>query len=353
MVQRYSLEELANHCDAEIVGDKTVTISGVCSLGEATPSDISFLANDRYSDAMRTTKAAAICVAPLESYPEGKNFLVSSDPSRVFQKIAELVMQDRGPTAFQGIHPTAVIHETASVDPTAQIGPYCVIDGEVTIGANTQILSHTVIGPRSNVGSDCMIYQNVAIREDTSIGDRVTIQPGAVIGSCGFGFTTGKDGKHTPLSQIGSVRIEDDAAIGANTAIDRARFETTTIGNNTQIDNLVQIGHNVSIGKQTIVVSQSGIAGSTTIGNQVILGGQSGIVGHVKICDGAIITSRGGVSKSIEKPGIYRGEPVEPIGEFSKTKVHIRRLGTYAEKIKALEEKLKMLEEEHLPLAEK
>lgn len=354
MEQRYSLEELAEHTGATIVGDKNFTVTGVKSLSEAGSSDISFLANERYIDAMRTSRAGAICIAPMDSYPEGKNFLVSTDPSRIFQSVAELISKHARSSHFEGIHETAIIHETAKIAPTANIGPYCVIDGHVTVGDNTTILAHTSIGPRCTIGTDCMIYQHVSLREDTVIGNGVTIQPGAVIGSCGFGFTTDKTGKHHSLAQIGNVTIEDAVAIGANTTIDRARFDTTKIGTNTQIDNLVQIGHNVSIGKQTIVVSQSGIAGSTSIGNQVILGGQSGVVGHVKICDGAIVTSRGGVSKSLTKPGVYRGEPVEPIKEYSKTKVHIRRLSKYREEIEQLKQKLEaLMQESNPPLAEK
>ncbi|HPE84710.1 MAG TPA: UDP-3-O-(3-hydroxymyristoyl)glucosamine N-acyltransferase, partial [Chlamydiales bacterium] len=191
--------------------------------------------------------------------------------------------------------------------------------------------------------ANCTIYPHVTIRERSQIGNRVTIQPGAVIGSCGYGYTMDAKGHHNKLEQIGNVIIEDDVEIGANTTIDRARFKSTRIGRGTKLDNLVQIGHNVSLGEDNLIISQSGIAGSAKTGRHVFMGGQGGIVGHVDITDNVQIATRGGVSKDIKTSGIYGGGPVMPMKEFNTMQVHIRKLSSYAKRLKELEIQLASL----------
>jgi len=342
----YTLEELAELTQSKLVGEKEKTVGSVNTLDKAEKEDVSFLANPRYLDAMKQSNAGVICVEPMDSLPEGKNYLLCTNPSRTFQIIAELLLGDmKKTTFFEGIHPSAVVHETARIGEGVTIGPNVVIDANVQVGENTKILANVSVGPHTKIGSNCLFYQNVSIRENTIIGDRVVLQPGAVIGSCGFGFTTDKTGKHHKLAQLGNVIIEDDVEIGANTTIDRARFQSTIIGRGAQIDNLVQIAHNVQVGDDSVIVAQSGIAGSTKIGRRVFLGGQTGIVGHIELCDGTMIASKGGVSKSITKPGLYRGEPVQPIDKFSREKIHIRRIGKYYQQIQELEKKLEKLQE--------
>jgi UDP-3-O-[3-hydroxymyristoyl] glucosamine N-acyltransferase len=197
-----------------------------------------------------------------------------------------------------------------------------------------------------SVGSGCLFYPHVIIREKCTIGNRVILQPGAVIGSCGFGFTTDALGKHTKLDQLGTVIIEDDVEVGANTTIDRARFKSTIIAKGTKIDNLVQIGHNVHIGPDNIIVSQTGIAGSTKTGKNNVFGGQTGIVGHLEIADYVMIATRGGVSKSILKAGKYAGSPVMGLSEYNRQQVYLRKIETYIEQIETLETRLQKLEEE-------
>lgn len=346
MTRAFSLSELAEKTSTTLVGDPEATISGVSGLESAQSNEASFLANERYIDAMKQSRAGVICLPRTTHLPEGKNVLLCDDPSRTFQQIAELVLAENAqPTHFSGIHPSAVIHPSAQIDPSAIIAPHVTIDAHAQIGPNVTLLSNVSIGPHVTIGENTILYPNVTIREGTVIGKRVTIQPGAVIGSCGFGFTTDEKGKHTMLKQLGNVVIEDDVGIGANTAIDRARFHSTVIAKGTQIDNLVQIAHNVTIDEDSVVVAQTGIAGSTKIGKRVFIGGQAGLVGHIEVCDGAMIASKGGVSKSLTKPGLYRGEPVEPIAEYSKKKVHLRRIAKYAEKIAELEKRLQKLEE--------
>lgn len=346
MIPKFTLELLAKKTGARAVGDPNYEISNVAGLDTADNLDVSFLANLKYLDMMHLSHAGVICVSEDIDLPKHKNFLVSSDPSRTFQQIAELIMLvNRPKSAFKGVHERAFVHETAKLGNHVTVAPSSVIDQKCQIGDNTVIAPNVTIGPGVTIGENCFINSGVQIREGCKIGNRVILQPGAIIGSCGFGFTTDSNGKHRKLDQIGTVIIEDDVEIGANTTIDRARFKATVIKQGTMIDNLVQIAHNVEIGNDCIIVSQTGIAGSTKLGKRVTLGGQVGVVGHVVLADDVIVTSRGGVSKSLKQQGIYRGEPVAPIKEYHEEKVHIRRLKKYAAEIKALRQRVEELEE--------
>ncbi len=344
--QGHTLKELAEITGNTLVGDPTLSITNVDNLEGASSSDASFLANPRYNAAMKKSQAGVICVSPDVSLEEGKNFLVSDNPSRTFQQIAELVHCD-AVTGFPGIHPSAVIHESAKVGNEVTIGPNAVVEQGATIGDGTVIYASTYIGATVSIGKDCLIYPGAIVREGCQLHDRVTLQPGAVIGSCGFGLTTDpKTGRHTRLEQLGTVILEDDVEIGANTTVDRARFKTTLIKRGTKIDNLVQIAHNVELGENNIIVSQSGIAGSTTLGNNVVLGGQAGVVGHLKITDNVMIATRGGVSKSITKSGVYGGGPVQPMGKFNKQQVLLRNIEQFVKEIKELKKRVAELEKD-------
>lgn len=334
----YTLAELGAHCGAQLIGDPTTLISGVNTLDEATPTDASFLANSRYTEAMKTTNAGVICVTPHTPLPEGKNFLVSPDPSRTFQLIVELLLPTT-PSGFIGIHPSAVIHPSAILGANVTIGPHAVIDRNVKIGPNTHIGPNVSIGFEVEIGADCQIHPNCTIRERCYLGNRVILQPGSVIGSCGFGYTPDKLGRHVKLEQLGIVIIEDDVEIGANTTIDRSRFKATIIRKGAKIDNLVQIAHNVEVGEHNIIAAQTGIAGSVKTGKYVMLGGQVGVVGHVELEDHVLIATRGGVSKSL-KAGKYRGSPAIPIAEYHRQEVHVRKLDEYIRRLKELEKKL-------------
>lgn len=341
----FTLKELAELTSATLIGNATHQIHGVAPLESAAPGEASFLANPRYREALGSSQAGVVCIDKNTPPLEGKNFLVSDDPSRTFQIIAEAILDAAyNQSGFKGIHPTAVIHPTAKIGAGVQIGPYAVIDQGSEIGDHTQIYACVSIGPGVTAGTHCIFYPHSAVRERCKIGHRVILQPGAIIGSCGFGYTTSSQGVHTKLNQLGTVILEDDVEIGANTTVDRARFKETRIGKGTKIDNLVQIGHNVVLGQDNLIVSQTGIAGSTKTGRNVICGGQVGIVGHLEICDGVMIATRGGVSKSILESGKYGGSPVMPLSEYNKQQVQLRKIGEYAKKIEALEKRLAALE---------
>jgi len=343
--KKLTLAELSEFTKATLIGDPSHLICGVDAIDSASPEDASFLANPKYRSVLKTTQAGVICIDRNTPIEEGKNFLVSDDPSSTFQIIVETLLMQMHATSFTGIHPTAVIHPTAKIGTDVSIGPHAVIEQGVEIGDNTTIFPFVYIGAHSQLGTHCLIYPHVTIREKCSIGNRVIIQPGAVIGSCGFGYTTNARGEHAKLDQLGNVIIEDDVEIGANTTIDRARFKTTKISRGTKIDNLVQIGHNVLLGPHNIIVAQTGIAGSVKTGKNVVMGGQAGVVGHLEIADYVMIATRGGVSKSLKKPGKYAGGPVMSLSEHNRQQVHLRKIADYVKSIENLEKRLTELEE--------
>ncbi len=338
----FLLKDLAAILAAQIIGNPDHLITGVNTLDEASPTDLSFLANIRYHDAMKISQAGAVCVDKQATLIEGKNYLICENPSAAFQTIIQK-LHPATESGFKGIHPTAVIHELAQVDLTATIGPHAVVDRGAIIGARTTIGPNVSIGYDAQIGADCMFYPNVTVREGSRIGNRVILQPGAVIGSCGYGYIQDKMGRHVKLEQLGIVILEDDVEIGANTTIDRSRFKSTIVRTGTKIDNLCQIAHNVEIGEHNIMAAQTGVAGSSKTGKYVMLGGQVGVVGHIEIEDLTLVATRSGVSKSL-KSGKYRGAPAIPIAEYNRQEVHVRKIPQYVARIKDLELRLAALE---------
>lgn len=334
-----TLAALAELTGSEIIGDGEAQIAGVEDLEAASPHEAAFLENPRYSTLLATTRAGVIFIHPTIPREAGKNYLVNSQPSLAFQKAIEFFIP-KITSGFIGIHPSAILHESVQIAEHTTIGPGAVIDQGVTIGRECEIGAGVSIGAGVTIGDHTRIHPNVVIREGIIIGNRVVIQPGAVIGSDGFGYYTNEKGEHHPLKQLGSVVLEDDVEIGANTTIDRARFKQTRIGRGTKIDNLVQIAHQVTIGPYSIIVAQVGIAGSTQIGSRVVIGGQVGIVGHLTIADRVMLAARSAVSKSIKKAGVYSGAPAIEIREFNEQIVYIRQLKKVFARLKVLEEKI-------------
>lgn len=335
----FTIKEIAKITASKLEGEEGYLIENVADLESADEKSASFLANRRYFAAMQKSKAGVIFVSKDTPLVPEKNYLITDDPSRAFQIVIELFHKDKmRKSAFVGIHPTAVIHDSATISENVTIGPFVVIDEGVKIGASTTISAHCTIGYNTSIGTHCLIHPNVTLRENCQIGHRVIIQPGAVIGSCGFGYATDEVGVHTKLQQIGSVVIEDDVEIGANTTIDRGRFTETRIRRGSKIDNLVQIAHNVDVGEHNLIVAQCGIAGSSKTGRNVVLAGQSAIIGHLKIADGTIIAARGAASKSVEEPGKkFAGAPMIPLSEHNKQSVYLRNIEKYVKRIEALE----------------
>lgn len=336
-----TLKEIAELTGSKFVGDPALLISNVADLESAEISDASFLANPRYEGAMKKSKAGVVFIHPslFHSNEVGRSFLIHEEPSRAFQVLVEhFCPHAETLTEFKGIDPSATLHPTAKIHEGVEIGPRAVIDGHVVIGQGTKIGAGVYIGPYTTLGQNCLIMPNVTIRERTTIGDRVILQPGCVIGSCGFGYTQDKEGKHVKLNQVGSVILEDDVEIGANSTIDRSRFKETRIGRGSKIDNLVQIGHGVLIGPYNLIIAQAGIAGSTSTGKHVVLAGQTAIAGHIHLDDGVMVAAKSGVSKSL-KAGKYNGIPAIPLDQYNRNTVYLRSIEDLVKRIKALEAK--------------
>lgn len=337
------LDKIASITGAVVTGNPEITISGLAKIDEAVSGELTFLYLPAYEKFFATTKASAIFVKP--GFIKSRDdiaYLEVQDPNKAFFQILITFFSPDFP--LSGIAKSAKVHSTAVLGEGVAIAENVVIGANCAIGKGTKIFSNCVIMDDVQVGENCMVFPNVTIREECIIGNRVILQPGVVIGSDGFGFVPGPDGKYIKIPQIGIVVIEDDVEIGANTCIDRAALGKTIISRGTKLDNLVQIAHNVVVGSDTVISAQAGIAGSAKVGNKCMLAGQVGLNGHISIGDNIIIAGQAGVTKSITQPGMYSGYPAKEHKAALKQEAYIRSLAAYTERIKNLEEKLKAIE---------
>ncbi len=334
------LSDIASRLNLEMHGPD-VEISGVGTLEEAGPADLSFLANPKYKIQLKHTKAGAVITAP-ENAEGDRSFLLSSQPYLDFARAVQMFARPQGFYSAQSeqayIHPEAEIHDQASVYPLACIGK------GTSIGSGTTVFASVYIGENCSIGKNCTIYPGVNIMAGTVIKDNVLIHAGAVIGSDGFGFAQDMGGMEK-FPQVGRVRVEEDVEIGANTSIDRAALGETVIGRGTKIDNLVQIGHNVHIGENCIIVSQVGIAGSTRIGNQVILAGQVGVAGHLDIGDNCRVAAKSGIGKSVPEGTDLGGIPAVEHNRFLKNSVALNKLPGLLREMKKMQRELSDLKQ--------
>ena len=332
-----TLQELATTSGGELVGDPSLQITGAASLAEATPGEISFFANRKYIGLLRKTHASAVFVPPDFAEPITPAQIRVSNPTKAFEQVV-LKFAPKPITFAPGIHLSAVINASVQLGQRVSIQRHAVIEAGTRIGDDTIVGAGSYIGHETTIGAACLIYPRVTIRERSRIGSRVIIHSGAVIGADGFGFEM-VDGRQQKIQQFGMVQIDDDAEIGANTTVDRARFGRTWIQEGVKIDNLVQIAHNVVIGKNSVIAAQTGISGSTRVGERVAMAGQVGIIGHIEIADGSMIAAQSGVSKSIAG-GVWFGYPAVPLAEAKQQIAWIHRLGKLLARVKELEKKL-------------
>ena len=333
----FTLQELAAMSGGELVGDPALKITSAASLVEATTGEISFFANRKYVGLLCKTRASAVFVPPDFAEPISAAQVRVANPAKAFEQVV-LKLAPKPITFAPGVHPTAIVDPSAQLGERVSIQPHAVIEAGAKIGDDTIIGAGSYIGHEAVIGSACLIYPRVTIRERTRVGLRVIIHSGAVIGADGFGFEM-VDGRQEKLQQLGFVQIDDDVEIGANTTIDRARFGRTWIQEGVKIDNLVQIAHNVVVGKNSIIVAQTGISGSTRVGERVTMAGQVGIVGHVEIGDGTVIAGQSGVSKDL-RGGVWFGYPAVPLAEAKQQIAWIHRLGKLFARVKEIEKKL-------------
>jgi len=338
-----TIAQIAGLVGGEALGSLDHGVTGVADLADAGPSDAAFLENRKYTALAATAAAGCLFVGPdlRETPVAAKGKIVVEEPRAAFALLVRMI-EEAGKIKILPTHSAkASIHGKAALGPNVSVGDFSVIERGAAIGENTVIMPQVYIGANAKVGRNCLIYPQVVIREDCVIGDGVIIHPGAVIGADGFGFLTDKKtGRHTKIPQIGNVIIEAGCEIGANATIDRGAVGSTVIKAGSQIDNLVQIGHNVKIGRDCVLVSQTGIAGSTAVGNNVILAGQAGVAGHVTIGDGSIITAQTGVMSDVPAKSVLFGTPGRPHREAFKLQALFSRLPELFDKVKALEKKL-------------
>src|SRR5215471_5454170 len=294
-------------------------ITGAASLNEAEQGQISFFTDRKYIGLLRKTRASALFVPPDFAEPVNAAQIRVSNPTKAFEQVV-LKFAPKPITLASGIHPSAVVDASAQLGERVSIQPLAVIEPGAKIGDDTIIGAGSYVGHETVIGSACHIYPHVTVRERSRIGSRVIIHSGAVIGADGFGFEL-VDGRHHKIQQLGVVQIDDDVEIGA------------------KIDNLVQIAHNVVIGKNSVIVAQTGISGSTLVGERVTMAGQVGIAGHLEIADGTIIAAQSGVAKSLPG-GVWFGYPAVPFAQAKQQIAWIHRLGKLFARVREIEKKL-------------
>jgi UDP-3-O-[3-hydroxymyristoyl] glucosamine N-acyltransferase len=343
MVTR-TLAELAAELNGQVVGEESIEIRDVAGIREALPGDITFIANSRYENHLDETRASAVICARDTRQTEVPLLLVDN-PYLAFQQAVRIFRPDRDKPE-PGVHPTAVVAADATLGPGVSIGAWCVIESGARIGEKVVVRAHGYIGPRVEVGAETLLYPHVTVREDCIIGARCILHPGVVVGSDGFGFAF-DDGRYHKVPQVGNVVIGDDVEIGANTTIDRATTHSTRIGDGTKIDNLVQIGHNVVIGRHCIVVAQVGISGSTELEDYVTVGGQAGIIGHIKVGKGAMVGAQSGVTKAVPPATVVTGYPALQHGLWKRLQALLQKLPQVFQRLRDVEERVDKLEHEN------
>jgi UDP-3-O-[3-hydroxymyristoyl] glucosamine N-acyltransferase len=323
----YSLAAVVDVADG-VAPPRRLMLSGVAPLQSAKPDEVSFLDNRKYLDALAATAAGAVILRPdmVASVPETAVAIVTDEPYPAWSRVA--AMFHPVPPVRPGIHPSAVIDGDAKIDPTGEVGPLAVIGAHAEIGPRCRIGAGAVIGEGVVIGRDCRIGARVSVSHAV-IGDRVGILPGACIGQDGFGFAVTPAGMLS-VPQLGRVIIEDDVEIGANTTIDRGSLQDTVIGAGSRLDNLVQIAHNVRLGRACVIVSQAGISGSTILEDHVMIAGQAGLTGHLRIGRGARIGAQGGVMADVPAGADVVGSPAQPVREMFRQIALLRKLSRTA-----------------------
>jgi UDP-3-O-[3-hydroxymyristoyl] glucosamine N-acyltransferase len=333
-----SLSDIASHIGAELQGDADCQISGLNTLREAGPSELTFLSNQNYRRYLGETVAGAVILDVDSATAYTGNRLVMENPYLGYALAS--AMFDCSPVPASGVHPSAVVAASTQIGDGTSIGPNAVLGEDVVIGANSRIGAGVIISDGSEIGDNCRIYANVSIYHGVTIGSQVTIHSGAIIGADGFGFAHAQ-GRWVKIYQLGGVVIGDRVEIGACTTIDRGALEDTVIEDGVILDNHVQIAHNVRVGENTAMAGCSGVSGSTIIGKNCIFAGQSGVVGHVTLCDGVHLTGGTIVTKSLTEPGSYSsGTAFSKSDDWRKNAVRFNHLDDLARRVRQLEKKL-------------
>ena len=344
-------DELASLCQAQARrGSCPIPITGIAALTEAAPGDLSFLGNARYKGEVPTSRASVILVPADYAGSPGpdQELLVVANPSAALASVCARLEQQLWPRPAPGIHPSAVLGRGVQVAPTASVGPLCVLEDGVAVGEGVHLQAQVFLGRSVRVGEGSWLAPGVVVTAECVLGRRVRLHPGVVVGADGFGYEF-VQGRHAKVPQIGRVEIGDDVEIGANTTLDRARFGATTIGEGTKIDNLVQIAHNVRVGRHCILCAQTGVSGSTVIEDYVVLGGQAGVAGHLRLGRGAKVGGGAAVTTDLESGTFVNGSPAIPLMLERRIAVLKQRLPELFRRVETLEAQL--AREKELPPA--
>ncbi len=339
-MNRYTVEELAGQVDGRVEGDASAAVTGVASVDEAGPGDLTFVAGRRRERTLVRTRATAVLVSEETRLEDGQGpvaLIRVADPHLAFGRLLPLFFPDppeRGTPS--GIHPTAILGPGAELGDGVSVGPYAVLGEGCRVGSGTLIASHVQVGPGAIIGTDCVLEAGCSVLGSVRMGSRVHVLPGARVGTEGYGFGQ-VEGRAVKIPQVGRCLIGDDVEIGANSTVDRGALGDTVVGAGTKIDNLVHIGHNVRIGENCMIVAQVGVAGSVEIGQGVQLGGQAGISGHLTIGRGARIAAQAGVIGDVPADATYSGYPARPHARAMRASAALLRLPELLRRVRDLE----------------
>jgi UDP-3-O-[3-hydroxymyristoyl] glucosamine N-acyltransferase len=342
----FTAHQIASMLEGTIEGNQDIKVAALCKIEEGHAGGLTFLANPKYVEYIYSTDASIAIVAkdfqPDRALPSSLTLIRVADAYGSFAKLLEAYNQLKQPKP--GIHPSAVIAETATIGEAVYIGPLVYIADGATIGRGCKIHSNTFIGEGTVLGDGCTVYAGVRIYADCKIGQHVTLHSGVVIGGDGFGFAPNSENNYSKVPQIGNVILEDHVEVGSNTTIDRATLGSTIVRRGAKLDNLIQIAHNVEIGQNTVIAAQTGVAGSTRIGANCMIGGQVGIVGHISIADGTKIAAQSGIGKDIKEPNtIVQGSPAFGFMDYKKSYVGFMKLPDLLQQISELRQEINKL----------
>lgn len=336
-----TLKELAARLNCSFEGDGGTDIKGVASPELAGPGDLIFISQNKYLPYLDTSRASAVVLAS-GVVTDRLPVLRSAHPQMTFIRAAEILHPPVLPAP--GIHPSAIVDPSARIGAGVSIGPLCVVGAEAEIGDRTVLFPHVTIDSGAKIGAACVLHSGVSLRPGVRIGSRVILHDGVVIGADGFGYLRADDGSHIKIPQLGTVIIEDDVEIGANSTIDRAALGATIIRRGAKIDNLVIVAHNVEIGENAILVAQSGVAGSSKVGRGAILSGQAGVPDHVTIGDGAVVAAKTGVTGNVPAGAFVSGSPHLDILVWRKFWASAPRLYDMVKELRRLQARVDALE---------
>jgi UDP-3-O-[3-hydroxymyristoyl] glucosamine N-acyltransferase len=337
-----TLKQIADKLGGEVVGPAELVIGGVSSYESAGESDLTFADSRRLLPAAEQSRAAAVIV-PRDIESSLKPIIRTDNPRLAFAQALELFWPRRRP--LPGIHPTAVVGAEVEIGPGVYVGPNVVIGDAVKLGSRAEVHALTSLGDEVEVGDDTIIHPRVSVYHRVRIGKRCIIHSGCVIGADGFGFVRADDGAYVKVPQVGTVIIEDDVEIGANCAIDRATTDATIVGRGTKFDNLVQVGHNVKIGRNCIIIAQVGISGSVEVGDGAVLAGQAGIADHLTIGASATVCAQAGVMGNVLPHTIVSGYPARPHKQQLRAEAALLKLPEALVELRALRRRIEELEE--------